>query len=193
MKTIGLDLSINSTGICVCVDGKPEMYYIIANTTMTKKNQRLAESLSGVPLQYFIYEKQTTKSKIYAEKERIKTNNISEIATCIIQIIRTERPDYAFIEGVSYGSLGSAALVDLSGLNFVTRYILDYDNIPFIIVSPTENKKNATGNGAAKKEEMIYAWEACDDRLKELGQQLKLDDLADAFFLAKTPIENKIN
>lgn len=187
MKTIGLDLSINSTGICVCRNDKPIKYYVIASDVMSKKNQAIASEIDKkLPLKYYIYSKQKPISDLYEDKENAKTSNINNIASILNDILKAEKPDHAYIEGISYGSVGSAALADLAGLNFVIRWVLENRHIPFTIVSPTNNKKNACGNGSADKDEMIYAWEACDNRLKEYRSQLKFDDLADAYFLART-------
>lgn len=151
----------------------------------------IPEVEQNTPLKYIIYDKQVTNSKLYSEKESAKSFNINVISDSIELIIKKEKPDLVFIEGISYGSTGSAALVDLSGLNFAIRRVLYKLKTKFIVVAPTEVKKNACGNGAAHKDEMIYAWEACDKRLKKYREQLKFDDLADAYFLAKTPIETK--
>jgi Holliday junction resolvasome RuvABC endonuclease subunit len=87
------------------------------------------------------------------------------------------------MEGVSYGSVGSAALVDLSGLNFAIRNLLIDNNIRFTIVSPMQNKKFATGIGNADKEHMIFSWLMIEKHLKDI-KEIKIDDLADAYFLS---------
>jgi hypothetical protein len=42
----------------------------------------------------------------------------------------------------------------------------------------------ATGNGGATKDEMVWAWKKCDYNIKDIND-IKVDDLADAFFLSK--------
>ena len=88
------------------------------------------------------------------------------------------------MEGISYGSAGSASLVDLAGLNYCIRMTAIRRGIPFHIVSPMSLKKEATGNGGADKDEMVWAWKQCDSNISKITE-IKIDDLADAFFLSK--------
>ena len=118
----------------------------------------------------------------YSEKESIKTSNIYNIVTEIKNIIKKENPDECRIEGISYGSTGSAALIDLAGLNFMVRQMLIDLSIPFKIISPTSNKKFAVGNGQADKEVMVDSWIRLQPQMK--GVNIKVDDIADAFFLS---------
>ena len=46
-------------------------------------------------------------------------------------------------------------------------------------------KKRATGNGGADKDEMVWAWRQCDPKIKDVTD-IKVDDLADAFFLSQS-------
>jgi len=86
------------------------------------------------------------------------------------------------MEGVSYGSKGSSALVDLAGLNFMIRAILLSENIQFNILAPTVVKKFAVGNGAAEKDVMIASWKKLDKNTTNITE-IKLDDLADSYFI----------
>lgn len=176
MKTIGLDLSINSTGICVNNDGK-FTYYIITSK-MTKKQQ----SFTHKNVKYILYNKQDVDGE-YNIKESIKTTNINRIVLEIEKIIKKYKPDIVNIEGISFGSTGSAALIDLTGLNYMVRKMLIDNNVVFNIISPTQNKKFATGNGNAEKDIMIDAWKRLDKNIKDITE-IKIDDLADAFFLS---------
>lgn len=176
MTRIGLDLSINSTGVCVNVDGVCD-YYIIASK-LTKK--QLEFSHSHVHL--IQYDKQQPEGE-YTEKERIKTLNIDHIVTWIYRILSNYDCDVVNIEGISFGSTGSAALIDLSGLNYMVRKMLIDNNISFNIISPTQNKKFATGNGSAEKDVMIDAWKRLDRSISDITT-IKIDDLADAYFLS---------
>lgn len=195
MVTIGIDPSLNSTGICVNVDGK--CTYFIITSKMTKKMKKFKHDR----IMYVPYDKQDTNKKenSYAVVESNKANNINKICTGIRDIIYvllggvstdTNKPLiqekselHVNMEGVSYGSVGSAALVDLSGLNFAIRNMLIELGISFTIVSPSQNKKFATGNGAADKELMVYSWLMVEKDLKNITD-IKIDDLADAYFLS---------
>ena len=188
MISIGIDPSLNSTGICVNVNGKCK-YYIIPSK-MTKK----MSSFKNEYIQYIPYTKKDTNKKLneYADVKYNKALNIYNICSIIKAIIKANTEWYAgdnlnncevFMEGVSYGSLGSAALVDLSGLNFAIRNILIDLGVKFTIVSPSQNKKFATGNGSADKELMVYSWLMIEKHLKQITD-IKIDDLADAYFLS---------
>ena len=188
MIYIGIDPSLNSTGICINVDGKCK-YYIITSK-MTKK----MKDFKNEYIQYLPYEKEDTNKKLneYADVEFNKAHNIYNICVRVKQVIKANVEWYAgdninncevFMEGVSYGSLGSAALVDLSGLNFAIRNVLIELGVKFTIVSPSQNKKFATGLGNADKEHMIFSWLMIEKHLKEI-KDIKIDDLADAYFLS---------
>lgn len=193
MITIGIDPSLNSTGVCVNVNGKCK-YYIITSK-MTKK----MSAFKSEYIQYLPYNKQDTNKKLneYADIEYNKAQNIYNICDRIRTIIKANVEWHAgdnlnnceiFMEGVSYGSIGSAALVDLSGLNFAIRNVLLDLGVKFTIVSPSQNKKFATGNGAADKELMIYSWLKVEKHLKDITE-IKIDDLADAYFLSNYTTE----
>ena len=185
MKIIGIDPSINSTGICVNVDNKKYKYHIITNTqSLTKK------ALNNIPnindIKYHVFNKEHNDMS-YDTKEQCKIYNISQIVSFISKILKSEKPDAAYMEGISYGSGNSSALADLAGLNYMIRYTLYtyFNDINKIhIISPKELKSKASGNGNANKAEMTYLWLKCDPKMAKYND-LKLDDLADAYFLSK--------
>lgn len=127
-------------------------------------------------------------SSDYVAKEMAKTINIYAITSCIRDIIKSAKPDVICMEGISYGSVGSASLIDLAGLNYSIRIGAMDKNVDIEIVSPTDLKKRATGNGGAEKEEMVWAWHQCDSKIKDI-KDIKVDDLADAFFLSQCEIK----
>ena len=174
MKVIGLDLSINSTGVCVKNDDK-YCYYIIV-PKLTKKQQ----NLNHKSLKYLVYEK-LESGETYEEKEYSKSQSIYNIAKQIFKVIKAYKPDLAVIEGISYGS-GSGHVADLAGLNFIVRSMLLEQKIPFKIVSPMTNKKFAVGNGGAAKDVIVDSFIHCQPQFKNM--QVKIDDIADAYFLA---------
>ena len=56
--------------------------------------------------------------------------------------------------------------------------------IKFRIVSPISLKLFATNNAGASKEEMSWAWKLLDPEMKDIDK-IKIDDLADAYFLCR--------
>jgi len=178
MVTIGLDLSMNSTGVCINTDSKKFKYFIISAKLTKKQANFVHDSVKLID-----YHKVNPEGE-YSQKEAIKTSNINMICRHISNIVSQYQPEIVNIEGVSFGSVGSAALIDLTGLNFMVRKMLLDKQIRFNIISPTQNKKFATGNGSADKNLMIDAWKRLDTNIKDIDE-IKIDDLADAYFLSR--------
>lgn len=181
MVRVGVDPSINSTGVCVW-DGEDSYYYIISSK-MTKKMKDFKHKY----ITYIPYEKEDVKGDEYSIKEYKKFSNIVSICDRLCEILKLYNIDNVCIEGVSYGSVGSAALVDLSFLNSAIRMTLRQMDIKFTIVSPTSLKKFACANGQADKDVMIDAWKRMDKNINNV-KDIKIDDLADSFFLSRYPI-----
>lgn len=180
MLIMGIDPSINSTGICIYNEDKPAdlKYYIIASH-MTKKMKAFRNKY----IKYIPYEKAEVSKLEYSEREAGKTNNIYNICKGIQSLCKKHKPDLVIMEGVSYGSTGSAALVDLSGLQYAIRITLITNKVPFKIVSPTSVKKFAVANGQAEKYIIIDAWKRLDKNIADIND-IKIDDLADSYFMA---------
>ncbi len=178
MITIGIDQSINSTGVAVNDNGR-FMYYIIAGH-LTKKMEKFSHEYVHI----INYHKETGKHDNYIDNERQKTNNIYNICNKIEQLIIKYNPDEIHMEGISYGSVGSAALADLAGLNFSIRMMVRRLGKDIQIVSPMSVKKFAIANGKADKATMVKAWKIIDKNISDITG-IKIDDLADAFFIAQ--------
>lgn len=224
MITIGIDPSINSTGMCVRSSDSPETYkYYIICSKMSGKMKSFIHNR----IQLIDYGKKSVTGLEYPDKEYIKSENIYRIVGNIGEILDLYTMDNSLdhneiytgdsgesdegsdgsdkssdsyknsnkktckgpniivnMEGISYGSVGSAALADLAGLNFAIRMMLISKGIKFRIVSPISLKVFATNNAGASKEEMSWAWKLLD---KEMGDidKIKIDDLADAYFLCR--------
>lgn len=175
---MGIDPSINSTGLCINKDNK--YIYIIVVGKMTKKMREFEHNNIHIKC----YNKLETNKLEYSEKEYIKATNIRGICDIIEDVIKQYDVTHVNMEGISYGSVGSAALADLAGLNFAIRYVLSKNNISFSIIPPTGLKKFAVANGSADKDLMTYAWLTMEPEMKDI-QNIKIDDLADAYFLAR--------
>lgn len=179
MITIGIDPSINCTGVCVYDSAtKTHRYYMIVGK-MTKK----MTSFKHDNISILNYSKEDTNKGEYQDKEYMKSLNIKRICSLIETILDLFNPDLVQMEGVSYGSLGSAALVDLAGLNFALRMILINKNIRFNVLAPTSVKKFAVGNGGAEKDVMVASWKKLDRQMNDISD-IKVDDLADSYFMA---------
>lgn len=180
MKYIGLDLSINSTGICIYDNESKGTKYYIIGSKFTRKTLNSSQDI----ITFIKYSKtDIDKQSSYHIKEFYKTYNIYNIVDEIEKIIKIYKPSIATIEGVSFQSNGS--VIDLAGLNYMVRKILIDNNIGIYIVPPTQNKKFATGNGQAEKDVMISAWKKAEPKTEKIPGYIKVDDLADAYFLAR--------
>lgn len=110
------------------------------------------------------------------------------IADELVRVINFHKCEVAHIEGLAMGTFGNATR-DLAGLLFtIILAIRERCQLTSIQeVSPTSLKKKATGNGKAKKEEMINCLPK-DVLSKFLERGYKktngLTDLADAYFLS---------
>lgn len=186
--TMGIDPSINSTGICVSgVDKQFNIYYLIPSK-ITKKSLDWSQGVDWINI--YEYNKLSVKDiDKYFAKESIKFNNLMALVETLSQILDNIQKDYIIdrvvMEGVSYGSVKGAALVDLAFLNALIRMKLYQKQLTFYIVAPTEVKKFAVGNGAAEKSVMIMSWKKLDKNIQTLPDWFKCDDLADAYFMSR--------
>lgn len=176
---IGIDPSINCTGVCVWDEEHDIHAYYMIPSKMTKKMQ----SFEHNHVKLIPYPKVKPSINDYSVKEYVKFHNIYEVCTRITYILDLFQPNEVLMEGVSYGSLGSAALVDLCFLNSAIRMILKQRGIRFTVVAPTELKKFACSNGGADKNVMIDAWKRLEPDMMDI-KDIKVDDLADSYFLA---------
>lgn len=159
-KIIGLDLSINSTGIYL----SNNKYYIITSK-LTKEQSKCLDV-----------------NCIEYQKEDDINKNLKQIGTIIINIIKKYKPELIVIEDIAMGATFSRSLIDLTGLNYWIRALLTINKINFITVPPTKWKKEMLGNGQATKDLIIDAWK----RLTKNNIKLKkIDDIADAYFLCQ--------
>lgn len=179
MVIMGIDPSINCTGVCVYNSLTQKHTYFMIVSKCTKKMKNFTNDNINI----IEYGKKDPNNGEYHIKEYNKTQNIYNICIILRDIIQLFKPDIIQMEGVSYGSRGSAALVDLSGLNFAIRYLIIQENIPFNILAPTAIKKFAVGDGGAEKDVIIASWKKLDNNIKNI-KEIKLDDLADSYFIA---------
>lgn len=175
---IGIDPSINSTGICVHFDDDTYIYYII-----TSKMTRKLEKFQHPKVKFRPYEKVNYTDLEYSEKETIKSHNFAKLLDQIQWVIDEYKPSHIVMEGISYGSVSGSSLADLAGLNYIIRLLLIRNGIGFSIVSPTSLKKFVCANGQADKQVIIESWKRMDKNINDI-KDIKIDDLADAFFLS---------
>ena len=191
---IGIDQSINSTGICIKLyDDKilvKEHFYIITNK-VTKKALTYSKTLDN--FDYIFYDKkEKSDAKDNNEFEQNKLFNNILITDNILDIIKTNISSpldkiYIAMEGISYQSGQTKSLLDLSGLSTLIRYRIyrffqsHQDNVGELkIFTPAEIKKFASGNGNCSKDVMISLFKTA---YKDIAQLPKIDDIADAYWI----------
>ena len=191
---VGIDPSINSTGVCTLVydlDGnlKEDRFYIIKNGKLTKKEQKA--ELDNIDKFSYVLLERNTEAEDNHELELNKTLYFIDVVDSIKEIIGTTNYRhgrfcniYVCIEGISYGSSQTKSVFDLAGLNFMIRSALIKHNIgitfEIIVGTPGELKKFSTGKGNSSKDIIVNAFKAIYPNLN----LPKVDDIADAYFMA---------
>jgi crossover junction endodeoxyribonuclease RuvC len=122
MITVGLDLSLTGTGVCVLTDSGHSLHTIKSKPS---GDRHLDELL------------------------RLK-KIVSDIEDILIG--QDEEVDLVAIEGLAFMAKNTSALVQLAGLNYLVRSLLHDMNKEFTIVAPTSLKKYATGKGNGQKD-----------------------------------------
>lgn len=190
---IGIDPSINSTGMTIRTDNGYCRFFIIKGDKLTKKEKNAQLDNSEI-FEYCLYQKENVKDTNNAhERELAKAHNLSTIADTIYNITeellqqfrKTSSIDSVTIcmEGISYGSIHSAAVMDLAGLNYLIRDRLHHHTVvgTLLVTPPAEIKRFYTGSGNANKQLMISTFKGSfpDFDLP------KLDDICDSEAMAK--------
>ena len=190
---IGIDPSINSTGMTIRTDTGFCRFFIIKGDKLTKKEKN-AQLNNYEIFEYCLYQKENVKDTNNAhERELAKSHNLSTIADTIYNIIeellqkfrKTSTIDSVTIcmEGISYGSIHSAAVMDLAGLNYLIRDRLHHHTVvgTLLVTPPAEVKRFYTGSGNANKQLMISTFKGSfpDFDLP------KIDDVCDSEGMAK--------
>ena len=190
---IGIDPSINSTGMAIRTDTGFCRFFIIKGDKLTKKEKNAQLNNSEI-FEYCLYQKENVKDTNNAhERELAKAHNLSTIADTIYNIIeellqqlrKTGTIDSVTIcmEGISYGSIHSAAVMDLAGLNYLIRDRLHHHTVvgTLLVTPPAEVKRFYTGSGNANKQLMISTFKGSfpDFDLP------KIDDVCDSEGMAK--------
>lgn len=190
---IGIDPSINSTGMAIRTDTGFCRFFIIKGDKLTKKEKN-AQSDNSEIFEYCLYQKENVKDTNNAhDRELAKAHNLSTIADTIYNIIEELLQQFRknstidsvtiCMEGISYGSIHSAAVMDLAGLNYLIRDRLHHHTIvgTLLVTPPAEVKRFYTGSGNANKQLMISTFKGSFPDF-ELP---KLDDICDSEAMAK--------
>lgn len=193
---IGIDPSINSTGLTIRNDEGYCQFFIIKEDHLTKKEKKAAIDYADI-FHYCHYLKEDVgKTENAFQRELAKAHNLSNIADTIYNVIyevlrqwKVQTSDSNIesiticMEGISYGSIHSAAVMDLAGLNYLIRDRLHHHAVvgTLLITPPAEIKRFYTGNGAANKDLMISVFRGSYPDL----DLPKIDDVCDSAAMSK--------
>lgn len=189
-KTLGIDLSIQSTGIC---ENGTKFHLIVSDNLYSKKTLQVLKTTSFKYFKFYFYE----YSHIKDQKEFNKSLNTYHIYKHLQSILKSIHKDsQVYMEGIAMGATGT--IDQLSGINYLTRILLFNRGLPFDnlhIISPTTLKKHSVGKGDVDKSVMIEAFMTIISHLKnktlykeiQILQSLKvkIDDIADSYFLSQ--------
>ena len=176
---IGIDPSLNSTGVVVKTENNYK-YYVIGSHT----EKQFIDDAEKYGVTYLQYEK-LEKIKNYCFDELVETARIDTIAKNIAKIVfahKLENPQI-YMEGCALRALGKVE--SLFALNFLIRIRIqevfsENEKYQLFIKSPSENKKHFSGKGNASKELMVSTF--LEQRPEFSGVKAKwLDDIADAY------------
>lgn len=212
---IGLDLSFNSTGISFCkvIDNIPktiEFYRVgytestnnIVPKTIPNVNQVLYRMPSNITAEDLLLTKNSKNDteQVYATiRSMICAKKINSILANILEDTRKDSEQLTIIctieNYIMPAFAGPNSLRNVSGLillqgyirEFLIRYKLTYPDVTLLLhtPTPTQNKKNFTGDGKADKQKMLETFIKYHEGSKLLPDTSKgkLDDVIDAYSL----------
>ena len=182
--TIGIDLSIHSTGICIIKEEKegksiPSFFLILSDQKYSKvsvekfhkyytENSKKIKN-NGIKVLFYEY---SSPSKEPLGKEISKSLNVINILDIIDKNIlspifnkykKSGNNLKSLIVNIESIALSASGTIDqLSGLNYGIRYLLlkKYGLLPenLGLITPTTLKKNSVGSGKAEKEVMVSSF-----------------------------------
>lgn len=185
---IGLDISINSTGIAFIFEDIVKLYQICPDV-----------STHSPSIKQITYKRDWRKTN-YSYEDLAKVNSAHTLSVTIAKLMKTLAQTYAIdkfdarIEGsiMSQGFKNKQSRVnDLTVFNSTVKLMLLKNDLvqSISVVSPGALKKIATGKGTAKKEQIIRCFLS---EFPEFVNAGKIDDIADAYYLAKFQYNEKL-
>lgn len=144
MNIVGIDISVNSTGISINKNGK----MILFNFTTLKKNYIwIKKTLDNIDFEFINYTYNDIKD--YSEKEIIKLREFDKVSDIIFNKIygnidKTQKT-YIAIEGYNYGLKNTSSIIDIVCLStLIRKKLLEIPNLEqILILSPKSIKSSA--------------------------------------------------
>jgi Holliday junction resolvasome RuvABC endonuclease subunit len=177
MDRLGIDISLNSTGIALQRAGEPR-----ATTWFFQQRSRETS---------FSYESEKLKIVcVPFDKNADQYLKMTAVAKTLKSILDTLDPAKTQVHIESYAySATTSCLTQLAEIGGILRWIVYGAGFKHIDVSPSSLKKSFTGSGRATKDEMYESW--LTRGLPDLATILKLknrtdkpaEDIVDAYAL----------
>jgi crossover junction endodeoxyribonuclease RuvC len=113
-------------------------------------------------------------------------DRLHEIGTALSQIIKEHAPDEGAIEELYFGKSAKTGML-VAEARGVIQYVLRAAGVPVFQYHPSAIKIAITGNGNAKKEDILFML----PKLIDLSATKKLDDELDAIAVAITHLSSR--
>ena len=123
------------------------------------------------------------KSKPLGLTPRNEIERLLSIVAEVDKYILKYSPKMIAIEGLAFGIVKTTSIMQLAGLNYLTRERIINCDIDFIIVAPSTLKKFATGKGNGPKDLVML------ELYKRYGESFTNNNAADAYGLAMMAYE----
>jgi len=165
MNFIGLDLSVNNTGMVVIDEKKKIIDYLYFRDTVTPQHNKII-----LP-------------KHFHDKQHINlTMKINFVSINLFNILNKYKDSFVGVEGYSYNSKSNST-TKLAELGGYIKLMLLAGGFKYEIFPPCAVKKCVTGNGFAKKEETK---KVCLENIKKIpwSEDYTGFDLYDALSIA---------
>lgn len=188
--SIGVDPSLNSTGICVCTQTHPIRMALVC-PHYTKKQQQIAQLHNIDLIQINHLDLKDAANAV--QKESYKTQNIIYIMRAVSHYLSefVGSTECIGIEAIAFNACGTIDV--LAGLNYLIRTTV-FNMFPesfLCIAPPTSIKKASVGNGNAGKQDMIDAFLRSTGLSQELQDLRGISDIADAYWISQYANEYK--
>lgn len=209
LMKIGIDFSLVSPAVCILKNDEYKFIsffddygkdWINSKSKKFHYHNMLSGKIELIPYTRHI------ENENYRMEQRTKMKSARMISGLIVSKLKEEIGEgnaIVGIEGFSYGSISSSTL-DLAMYNSFLRIKLleEFGEDCLVIISPTEGKKNLSGKGNAKKDDMINAfianrldderlvkcdfWKFCSENELDFNNIKPIDDLVDSYGILKS-------
>ena len=182
MVKIGLDISYNSTGLCIISDDAKPVFYQICPS----------EEKHSCSTHFDTYHREYSDTGDFSTNEINRVKDAESLAIKLTQIIRKYVPKSKEVEIRIEAPMNMAFVRrsmkyhngnDMVVINkIVTLYMLKMQNATVKCIPVTKIKKAFTGKGNGKKEHMISTF--FEKHFPDFDDTGKIDDIIDAYALA---------